>query len=120
MFAAMIESTVVSLYIEPAMFMHIMQFCYIIFLLNGAFCPPGAASLRSLGAVHVSQLASRASVVSLQRNPAVPLLPATAWQQTRHGSFFNKCELLKRLFPKSCVALLEKYNHNLSVKANYA
>ncbi|KAI4812635.1 hypothetical protein KUCAC02_024005, partial [Chaenocephalus aceratus] len=40
----------------------------------------GAASLRSLGAVHVSQLASRASVVSLQRNPAVPLLPATAWQ----------------------------------------
>ncbi|KAJ4948520.1 hypothetical protein JOQ06_020053 [Pogonophryne albipinna] len=50
----------------------------------------GAASLRSLGAVHVSQLASRASVVSLQRNPAVPLLPATAWQQTRHGSFFNK------------------------------
>ncbi|KAF3841853.1 hypothetical protein F7725_023804 [Dissostichus mawsoni] len=51
----------------------------------------GAASLRSLGAVHVSQLASRASVVSLQRNPAVPLLPATAWQQTRHGSFFNKC-----------------------------
>ncbi|KAI9533463.1 28S ribosomal protein S5, mitochondrial [Dissostichus eleginoides] len=50
----------------------------------------GAASLRSLGAVHVSQLASRASVVSLQRNPAIPLLPATAWQQTRHGSFFNK------------------------------
>ncbi|KAK5908766.1 hypothetical protein CgunFtcFv8_016797 [Champsocephalus gunnari] len=50
----------------------------------------GAASLRSLGAVHVSQLVSRASVVSLQRNPAVPLLPATAWQQTRHGSFFNK------------------------------
>ncbi|XP_034093848.1 28S ribosomal protein S5, mitochondrial [Gymnodraco acuticeps] len=50
----------------------------------------GAASLRSLGAVHVSQLTSRASVVSLQRNPAVPLLPATAWQQTRHGSFFNK------------------------------
>uniref|UniRef100_A0A667ZSL7 Small ribosomal subunit protein uS5m n=1 Tax=Myripristis murdjan TaxID=586833 RepID=A0A667ZSL7_9TELE len=38
----------------------------------------------------MSQLASRASVVSLQRNPACPLVPTAAWQQTRHGSFFNK------------------------------
>ncbi|XP_076598662.1 small ribosomal subunit protein uS5m [Chaetodon auriga] len=51
----------------------------------------GAAPLRAIGgAVQISQLASRASVVSLQRNPALPLFPATAWQQTRHGSFFNK------------------------------
>ncbi|XP_033469650.1 small ribosomal subunit protein uS5m [Epinephelus lanceolatus] len=51
----------------------------------------GTAPLRTLGGVvQVSQLASRASAVSLQRNPVVPLLPVTAWQQTRHGSFFNK------------------------------
>ncbi|XP_027134064.1 small ribosomal subunit protein uS5m isoform X2 [Larimichthys crocea] len=44
------------------------------------------------GAVQASQLASRASGASpLQRNPALlPLFPATAWQQTRNGSFFNK------------------------------
>ncbi|XP_074501541.1 small ribosomal subunit protein uS5m [Sebastes fasciatus] len=51
----------------------------------------GAAPLRTVvGAVQVSQLSSRASAASLQRNPAAPLFPATAWQQTRHGSFFNK------------------------------
>ncbi|XP_031696996.1 28S ribosomal protein S5, mitochondrial-like [Anarrhichthys ocellatus] len=42
------------------------------------------------GGVQVSQLVSRASAASLQRNPAAALFPATAWQQTRHGSFFNK------------------------------
>ncbi|KAM8738269.1 small ribosomal subunit protein uS5m [Acanthopagrus schlegelii] len=51
----------------------------------------GVAPLRTIsGAVQVSQLASRASAASLQRNPALPLFPATAWQQTRHSSFFNK------------------------------
>uniref|UniRef100_A0A8C9YCH2 Small ribosomal subunit protein uS5m n=1 Tax=Sander lucioperca TaxID=283035 RepID=A0A8C9YCH2_SANLU len=51
----------------------------------------GAAPLRTVGGVvQVSQLASRASAASLQRTPALPLFPATAWQQTRHGSFFNK------------------------------
>ncbi|XP_026211694.1 28S ribosomal protein S5, mitochondrial [Anabas testudineus] len=51
----------------------------------------GAAPLRTIaGAVQVSQLASRASTASLQRNAALPLFPATVWQQTRHGSFFNK------------------------------
>ncbi|XP_029306109.1 small ribosomal subunit protein uS5m [Cottoperca gobio] len=50
----------------------------------------GAAPLRTIGgAVHISQLASQTSAV-LQRNPAVPLFPATSWQQTRHSSFFNK------------------------------
>lgn len=38
----------------------------------------------------MSHFASRASVTSLQRRPAPPLLPPSAWQQTRHGSFFNK------------------------------
>ncbi|KAM6922924.1 LOW QUALITY PROTEIN: small ribosomal subunit protein uS5m [Lycodopsis pacificus] len=42
------------------------------------------------GGVQVSQLVSRASAASLQRNPAAALFPATPWQQTRHGSFFNK------------------------------
>ncbi|XP_071336151.1 small ribosomal subunit protein uS5m isoform X2 [Trachinotus anak] len=51
----------------------------------------GVPPLRSVvGAAQVSQLASRASAASLQRNPALPPFPATAWQQTRHGSFFNK------------------------------
>ncbi|KAM7408389.1 hypothetical protein PAMA_002216 [Pampus argenteus] len=51
----------------------------------------GGASVRNVvGAVQVSQWASRASATSLQRNPALPLIPATTWQQTRHGSFFNK------------------------------
>ncbi|XP_044229264.1 28S ribosomal protein S5, mitochondrial [Thunnus albacares] len=51
----------------------------------------GAAPLRTIGgAVQASQWTSRASATSLQRNPALPLVPATAWQQTRHGSFFNK------------------------------
>ncbi|XP_038593713.1 28S ribosomal protein S5, mitochondrial [Micropterus salmoides] len=51
----------------------------------------GAAPLRATwGAVQVSHFASGASAASLQRTPAPPLLPATVWQQTRHGSFFNK------------------------------
>ncbi|XP_071370080.1 small ribosomal subunit protein uS5m, partial [Centroberyx affinis] len=51
----------------------------------------GAVPLRPTGgALQLSQLASRVSAVSLQRNPAFPLAPATAWQQTRHSSFFNK------------------------------
>ncbi|TKS85944.1 28S ribosomal protein S5, mitochondrial [Collichthys lucidus] len=53
-----------------------------------------SAPLRTFGgAVQASQLASRPSAASsLQRNPALlPLCPATAWQQTRNGSFFNKC-----------------------------
>ncbi|XP_018550820.1 28S ribosomal protein S5, mitochondrial [Lates calcarifer] len=51
----------------------------------------GVAPLRTVvGAAQVSQFASRASAASLQRNPALPPLPATAWQQARHGSFFNK------------------------------
>ncbi|KAG7228492.1 hypothetical protein INR49_007665, partial [Caranx melampygus] len=49
----------------------------------------GVAPLRTVvGAAQVS----RASAVSLQRNPALPPVPATAWQQTRQGSFFNKCQ----------------------------
>ncbi|XP_023271527.1 28S ribosomal protein S5, mitochondrial [Seriola lalandi dorsalis] len=51
----------------------------------------GVPPLRSIvGAAQVSQLVSRASAASLQRNPALPPFPATAWQQTRQGSFFNK------------------------------
>ncbi|XP_051281513.1 28S ribosomal protein S5, mitochondrial isoform X2 [Dicentrarchus labrax] len=51
----------------------------------------GAAPLRTIGgAVQASQLVRRASAASFQRNPALPLYPATTWQQTRHGSFFNK------------------------------
>ncbi|XP_020494674.1 28S ribosomal protein S5, mitochondrial [Labrus bergylta] len=51
----------------------------------------GAAPLRIFGgALQVSHAATRASAGSLQRNPALPLVPQTAWQQTRHGSFFNK------------------------------
>ncbi|CAK6960751.1 S ribosomal protein S5%2C mitochondrial [Scomber scombrus] len=51
----------------------------------------GAAPLRTVGgAGQVSHWAGRASVTSLQRNPVLPLIPAPAWQQTRHGSFFNK------------------------------
>ncbi|XP_061822013.1 small ribosomal subunit protein uS5m isoform X2 [Nerophis lumbriciformis] len=46
--------------------------------------------LRTIGgAVHGSQLAGHVSATaSLQRNAAPPLVPA--WQQCRHGSFFNK------------------------------
>ncbi|XP_054456463.1 28S ribosomal protein S5, mitochondrial [Anoplopoma fimbria] len=51
----------------------------------------GAAPLCSVrGALQVSQLTARSSAASLHRNPAAPLFPPTAWQQTRHGSFFNK------------------------------
>ncbi|GLD66438.1 28S ribosomal protein S5, mitochondrial, partial [Lates japonicus] len=51
----------------------------------------GVAPLRTVvGAAQVSQFASRASAASLQRSPALPPFPATAWQQARHGSFFNK------------------------------
>nr|XP_020457319.1 28S ribosomal protein S5, mitochondrial isoform X2 [Monopterus albus] len=38
----------------------------------------------------MSQVMSRASAALLQRNPPLPLFPTTVWQQTRHGSFFNK------------------------------
>ncbi|XP_054874641.1 28S ribosomal protein S5, mitochondrial [Amphiprion ocellaris] len=51
----------------------------------------GAAPLRTVwGAVQVSHFTTRASAASLQRHPPPPLFPPTAWQQTRHGSFFNK------------------------------
>ncbi|XP_034538131.1 28S ribosomal protein S5, mitochondrial [Notolabrus celidotus] len=51
----------------------------------------GVAPLRTLGgALQVSQSANRTSAVSLQRNSAPPLVHPTLWQQTRHGSFFNK------------------------------
>ncbi|XP_072246740.1 small ribosomal subunit protein uS5m [Leuresthes tenuis] len=51
----------------------------------------GASSLRTVvGAVHMSHLTSRASAASLQRHPASPLILPTTWQQSRHGSFFNK------------------------------
>uniref|UniRef100_A0A3Q1H4N0 Small ribosomal subunit protein uS5m n=1 Tax=Acanthochromis polyacanthus TaxID=80966 RepID=A0A3Q1H4N0_9TELE len=51
----------------------------------------GAAPLRTVwGAVQVSHFMTRASAASLHRRPAPPLFPPTAWQQTRHGSFFNK------------------------------
>ncbi|XP_028982985.1 28S ribosomal protein S5, mitochondrial [Betta splendens] len=50
----------------------------------------GAASLRSvLGAAQVSQFSSGSSASPI-RIPALPPSAATAWQQTRHGSFFNK------------------------------
>uniref|UniRef100_A0A3Q2WRX7 Small ribosomal subunit protein uS5m n=1 Tax=Haplochromis burtoni TaxID=8153 RepID=A0A3Q2WRX7_HAPBU len=42
------------------------------------------------GVVQASLLASRASAASLQRHSALSPLPPTTWQQTRHGSFFNK------------------------------
>ncbi|KAM9847685.1 small ribosomal subunit protein uS5m [Aulostomus maculatus] len=42
------------------------------------------------GLLSVSRFASWGSAATLQRNPALPLMPATSWQQTRHGSFFNK------------------------------
>ncbi|XP_069568384.1 small ribosomal subunit protein uS5m [Brachyistius frenatus] len=42
------------------------------------------------GALQVSHFASRASAASLRRRSALPLFPPTSWQQTRHGSFFNK------------------------------
>ncbi|KAM9364344.1 small ribosomal subunit protein uS5m-like [Pholidichthys leucotaenia] len=48
----------------------------------------GAASLHSVGAaVHV---ASRATAAPLQRHLTPSHFPPTTWQQTRHGSFFNK------------------------------
>uniref|UniRef100_A0A3B3HC78 Mitochondrial ribosomal protein S5 n=1 Tax=Oryzias latipes TaxID=8090 RepID=A0A3B3HC78_ORYLA len=51
------------------------------------------ASIRSqaaVGAVHFSNLVCRASSSSFsQRQSSIPLNPPT-WQQTRHGSFFNK------------------------------
>ncbi|CAI5654690.1 unnamed protein product [Oreochromis niloticus] len=51
----------------------------------------GATSLRAVGGVvQASLLASRASAASLQRHSALSPLPPTTWQQTRHGSFFNK------------------------------
>ncbi|KAK2921647.1 28S ribosomal protein S5, mitochondrial [Channa argus] len=50
----------------------------------------GVAPLRTIGALQVSQLVGRASIPSLPRHHALPLSPATAWQQTRYGSFFNK------------------------------
>ncbi|KAM4607082.1 small ribosomal subunit protein uS5m [Polymixia lowei] len=51
----------------------------------------GAIPLRPIGgALQLSQSVSQASVVSLQRSPAVPVVPSPAWQQIRHGSFFNK------------------------------
>ncbi|XP_078788617.1 small ribosomal subunit protein uS5m [Oryzias latipes] len=53
----------------------------------------GVASIRSqaaVGAVHFSNLVCRASSSSFsQRQSSIPLNPPT-WQQTRHGSFFNK------------------------------
>nr|XP_046258431.1 28S ribosomal protein S5, mitochondrial [Scatophagus argus] len=64
-----------------------IRMCYALRITIG-----GAVPLRATGgAVHISQLANRASAASLQRNPAtLPLFPTTAWQQTRHSSFFNK------------------------------
>ncbi|CAN9499584.1 unnamed protein product [Ophioblennius macclurei] len=55
----------------------------------------GAAPLRTAagGTFLSSNLlsgASALSAVSLQRQSSPPLLPPTAWQQIRHGSFFNK------------------------------
>uniref|UniRef100_A0A3Q3K8P1 Small ribosomal subunit protein uS5m n=1 Tax=Monopterus albus TaxID=43700 RepID=A0A3Q3K8P1_MONAL len=64
----------------------------------------GAAQLRTaVGAVQMSQVMSRASAALLQRNPPLPLFPTTVWQQTRHGSFFNKTaeELWKGVLAES-------------------
>lgn len=53
----------------------------------------GASSLHTLtGAVQTSQFGCGA----LQRNTTLALLPLAAWQQTRHGSFFNKRMYRKR------------------------
>ncbi|MED6284965.1 28S ribosomal protein S5, mitochondrial, partial [Characodon lateralis] len=50
-----------------------------------------AASLRTaVGAVQISRLACRASAASLQKRPEFLLNPSATWQQSRHGSFFNK------------------------------
>ncbi|XP_054655017.1 28S ribosomal protein S5, mitochondrial [Dunckerocampus dactyliophorus] len=62
--------------------------CALRFTIGGA-TPLGALG----GAVHGSQLAGGAwatAAASLQRNAVPPLVHATAWQQSRHGSFFNK------------------------------
>ncbi|XP_014856947.1 PREDICTED: 28S ribosomal protein S5, mitochondrial [Poecilia mexicana] len=51
----------------------------------------GAASLRTVvGAVQISHFACRTSAGSLQRRPEFLLNPSATWQQSRHGSFFNK------------------------------
>ncbi|XP_043992339.1 28S ribosomal protein S5, mitochondrial [Gambusia affinis] len=51
----------------------------------------GAASLRTtVGAVQMSHLVCRTSAGSLQRRPEFLLNPSATWQQSRHGSFFNK------------------------------
>ncbi|XP_034040890.1 28S ribosomal protein S5, mitochondrial [Thalassophryne amazonica] len=51
----------------------------------------GAVPLRSMGGVFpTSPLATGVLSVSFQRNPSLPLISAAPWQQTRHGSFFNK------------------------------
>lgn len=42
------------------------------------------------GVLQVSQVVSRTSALCLQRSPVSPLIPAPAWQQSRHSSFFNK------------------------------
>lgn len=68
-----------------------------------SFSLSGASPLhRSFGvAVNLSHLASRTSAASLQRNPALPPCLTAVWQQTRHGSFFNKCKYMKRILLKS-------------------
>ncbi|XP_007551176.1 small ribosomal subunit protein uS5m [Poecilia formosa] len=51
----------------------------------------GAASLRTVvGAVQISHFACRTSAGPLQRRPEFLLNPSATWQQSRHGSFFNK------------------------------
>ncbi|XP_053291672.1 28S ribosomal protein S5, mitochondrial isoform X1 [Pleuronectes platessa] len=49
-----------------------------------------AAAIRVYCALRVTVGAPLRSFVSQSRAPAAALPPATAWQQTRHGSFFNK------------------------------
>lgn len=56
----------------------------------------GVTPLRTfVGAAQVSHSAGHSSPASLQRHPALPVFPLTAWQQARHGSFFNKCNYEK-------------------------
>ncbi|MEQ2252157.1 hypothetical protein ILYODFUR_018800 [Ilyodon furcidens] len=51
----------------------------------------GATSLRTaVGAVQIRHLACRTSAASLQKRPEFLLNPSATWQQSRHGSFFNK------------------------------
>lgn len=63
-----------------------MRLCCVLRVTIGGVVPLRTAA----GALQGSNFLNRASAASLQRQSSFPLLPPTSWQQTRHGSFFNK------------------------------